>query len=113
VNRAAGRRGQVFGDRYHRHDLTTPREVRHALRYILFNTRKHARGYDPLDAMSSTPWFEQWSTRRAPDPDRVAAARARWWPDGSPTSAPRTWLAVKGWLRAGGPLAFDEMPKRR
>jgi hypothetical protein len=43
VNRAAGRRGQLFGDRYHRHDLTTPREVRNALRYILFNTRNTRR----------------------------------------------------------------------
>jgi hypothetical protein len=116
VNRAAHRRGQLFGDRYHRHDLTTPREVRNALRYILFNTRKHAKegqGYDPLDAMSSTPWFEHWSPGRAPEPERVADARARWWPGGSPTSRPRTWLAEKGWLRAGGPLGFDEMPKRR
>jgi hypothetical protein len=113
VNRAAGRRGQLFGDRYHRHDLTTPREVRNALRYILFNTRKHAKqgqGYDPLDAMSSTPWFQQWSDC-APDEERLAAARARWWPSGSPISAPRTWLAEKGWLRAGGRLAFDEMPR--
>jgi len=44
VNRAARRRGQLFGDRYHRHDLTTPTEVRNALRYILFNTRKHENG---------------------------------------------------------------------
>jgi hypothetical protein len=112
VNRAAGRRGQLFGDRYHRHDLTSPSEVRNALRYILFNTRKHAQGYDPLDAMSSTPWFADWSPERAPDPDRTAAARARRWPGGSPLSTPRTWLADKGWLRAGGPLAYDEMPKR-
>jgi REP element-mobilizing transposase RayT len=110
VNRTAERRGQLFRDRYHRHDLTTPREVRNALRYILFNTRKHAKGYDPLDAMSSTPWFEAWSPDRAPDPGRIADARSRWWPNGSPISPPATWLAVKGWLRAGGPLAFDEMP---
>ena len=113
VNRAARRRGQLFGDRYHRHDLTTPTEVRNALRYILFNTRKHENGYDPLDAMSSTPWFVQWRPDCAPDPDRMAAARARWWPLGeSPMSAPHTWLAGKGWLRGGGPLGFTEMPKR-
>jgi hypothetical protein len=113
VNRVAGRRGQLFGDRYHRHDLTSPREVRTALRYILFNTRKHAQSYDPLDAMSSTPWFAHWSPESTPDADRLAAARARWWPQGSPLSAPKTWLAEKGWLRAGGPLAYDEMPKVR
>ena len=112
VNRVAGRRGQLFGDRYHRHDLTTPREVRNALRYILFNTRKHAKSYDALDAMSSTPWFSAWSRDCAPDAERLADARAKWWPVGSPLSAPQTWLAEKGWLRAGGPLAYNEMPRR-
>jgi len=31
VNRALGRRGRVWGDRYHARALTTPREVRHCL----------------------------------------------------------------------------------
>ena len=35
VNRALGRRGAVFGDRYHIHALGTPREVRHGLVYVL------------------------------------------------------------------------------
>lgn len=35
------RRGRVWGDRYHRHDLATPPEVRHALVYVLANGVKH------------------------------------------------------------------------
>jgi REP element-mobilizing transposase RayT len=112
VNPLAGRRGQLFRDRYHRHDLKTPREVRNALRYILFNTRKHATSHDSLDAMSSAPWFAMWDAGRAPDPAIVARARAHW-PTGSPLSDPKTWLARIGWLRAGGPLGFDELPVRR
>ena len=47
VNAVAGRRGSLFRDRHHRHELKTPTEVRRALVYILFNTRKHA-GADSL-----------------------------------------------------------------
>jgi REP element-mobilizing transposase RayT len=112
VNRVAQRRGSLFRDRYHRHDLATPSEVRNAIRYVLFNTRKHADGYDPLDTMSSAPWFRGWDPKNAPDPDRVANARARW-PTGSPVSSPTTWLASTGWLLRGGPLGYNEMPARR
>ena len=34
VNHALGRRGAVFGDRYHARTLTTPRAVRFALIYV-------------------------------------------------------------------------------
>src|SRR4029079_13642863 len=43
VNRIAGRTGRVLADRYHSRLLETPREVRNALRYVLLNTRRHAR----------------------------------------------------------------------
>jgi len=43
VNRALGRLGRVFGDRYHARPLKTPREVRHCLVYVLMNFKKHAR----------------------------------------------------------------------
>src|SRR5437016_2614462 len=42
LNRLMQRRGRVFADRYHAHILTTPTEVKHALRYVLQNRRKHA-----------------------------------------------------------------------
>ena len=42
VNRHLERRGKVFGDRYHPRSLTTPREVRTALVYVLQNWRKPA-----------------------------------------------------------------------
>jgi REP element-mobilizing transposase RayT len=112
VNRVAGRRGSLFRDRYHRRDLASPRQVRNVIRYILFNTRKHADGYESLDRMSSAPWFDRWDPENAPDPELVAQARVHW-PTGSPIATPRTWLARAGWLRGSGPIAFDEMPARR
>src|SRR6185369_3488108 len=41
INRVLGRRGRVWGDRYHARALATPREVRNALVYVLANWRKH------------------------------------------------------------------------
>ena len=40
VNRVYGRSGPVLHGRYHLHALKTPREVRHALAYVLLNARK-------------------------------------------------------------------------
>jgi len=58
VNRALARRGRVWGDRYHARMLRTPREVRHALVYVLANWRKHVRGARGLDPRSSARWFD-------------------------------------------------------
>ena len=43
VNRVFGRVGPVLFGRYHLRVLRTPREVRHALAYVLLNARKHWR----------------------------------------------------------------------
>ena len=67
-NVASGRgRGKVWRDRYHRRDLTTPRQVRNALVYVLNNARKHGtislEGL-VIDPGSSAPWFSGWSLPR-------------------------------------------------
>src|SRR5262249_9125783 len=100
VNRALGRRGAVWGDRYHARWLRTPREVRAALVYVLQNWRKHVPGARGLDPRSTARGFEGW--RRAPP--RPAGP--------APMRAPRTWLARVGWLRHGR-LGVDEGPRRR
>lgn len=56
------RRGRVWGDRYHRRDLTSPSDVRNALVYVLANHRKHGEvDVGLLDPCSSGPWFTGWS----------------------------------------------------
>ena len=100
VNRALGRRGSVWNTRYHARALTTPREVRHALVYVLTNRRKHGgniRGFDPC---SSAQWFDGWR-------DSGLTARSV-----APVVRPCTWLAAVGWRRHGL-LSFDEHPKSR
>jgi putative transposase len=100
INRALGRHGRIWADRYHVRALSTPREVRHALVYVLQNIRKHVRAVCGLDPRSSAAWFPGW---------RTAVVR----PSGpSPVVAARTWLASIGWRRHGL-LSFDEAPRAR
>jgi REP element-mobilizing transposase RayT len=98
VNRALGRRGRVWSDRYHARPLTTPREVRHCLVYVLLNWRKHCEEERGLDPCSSALWFDGW---------RDAVARA---PAAAPVVRARTWLAAVGWRRHGL-LGIDERPR--
>jgi REP-associated tyrosine transposase len=97
VNRVFGRTGPVLFGRYHLRVLRTPREVRHALAYVLLNARKHWRqrnGSAPpvlLDIASSGAWFDGWKRPRP---------RAE--PKGSPAVARvRFWLLRKGWRNRG------------
>jgi len=86
---------KVWGDRYHARALTTPREVRHAIVYVLLNFRKHLRAGPGVDPRSSGPWFDGW---RGPIPPSASPR---------PTAPPRTWLAATGWRRLGL-IALDE-----
>ncbi|HEY4116992.1 MAG TPA: transposase [Byssovorax sp.] len=96
INRAFGRRGRVFADRYHGVPLRSPRQTRNALAYVLLNGRHHAaaRGEAPspgLDACSSSPCFEGWTTARPP-------TQGPWSATVRPAS---TWLLHTGWRRHG------------
>ena len=103
VNKRAlpGRRGSLWSGRYHRRDLASPTEVRHALVYVLANGVKHgvvARG--TIDPCSSGAWFEGWITPR-PAPSEP-----------SPTERPRTWLLREGWSDVFPGFLFPtEIPK--
>jgi putative transposase len=107
LNAPTGQKGPLWGDRYHRRDLHTPREVRNALVYVLTNLKKHApelRAYDDhdarrgdsgvIDTRSSAPFFQGWD--RGPPP--MNARR----PNTSPVAtAPWSWLLAQGWKRHG------------
>src|SRR5687767_4964895 len=64
LNRLWRRKGKVFADRYHDRVLTSPREVRNALRYVLANGKKHAAEgrevavHAAIDTFTSAPWFD-------------------------------------------------------
>jgi REP element-mobilizing transposase RayT len=90
INRALGRRGSVWGDRYHARALKTPREVRNGLVYVLMNFRKH-RPWEraALDPCSSAYWFDGFKS--TPEPSQ----------EPRPVRPPGTWLGAVGWRRLG------------
>ncbi|MBW2274332.1 MAG: transposase [Deltaproteobacteria bacterium] len=88
--------GRILEGAYHAHVLRTPKEVRHALRYVLLNVRKHWRefkGEAPparMDECSSGRWFDGWKRQ-------LPASRA-----GPCEVAPAaTWLLRIGWRSRG------------
>ena len=99
VNRVFSNRGPVLVDRYHRHVLRTPREVRNALAYVLLNARHHLAklgrrlpAAPVVDPASSGRWFAGWTRIRGePAPPELPA----------PVARPRTWLLDAGWRRHG------------
>jgi REP element-mobilizing transposase RayT len=115
VNRALGRRGSLFADRYHARALTSPRSARMALRYVLLNARKHARsqlapGF--VDAFSSAAWFADFAraTALAFGAQQCRARFAQLLPElDAPVARPQSWLLRVGFLRAG-PFDVDEVP---
>jgi hypothetical protein len=99
INRALGRKGTVFPQRYHARALRTPTETRIGIRYVLLNHRKHLRASPSVDPRSSGAWFDGW---------RQPIAPPRY--EDCPVSPPRTWLAISGWQLAGGPIDLRETP---
>ena len=113
VNKALGRRGRVFADRYHQRIITNPTQCRHALAYVLSNQRRHAHAdhatypRDRVDPCSSAAWFDGW-TIQAPRPWARAPPTDT---DGAPPVVrPRTWLLQGGWRRGGGPIRPSAVP---
>lgn len=116
INEAVGRRGKVWGGRYHRHDLATPTEVRNALLYVLQNRRKHviaSGGADPggFDVYSSAAWLEGWEDAAAEKLVALRREQGRLLGPGPPVVSPKRWLTGAGWRRArGGVLRASEVP---
>jgi REP element-mobilizing transposase RayT len=97
MNRAMGRSGSVFADRYHERVLTTPRQARHAIAYVVCNARKHgvaSRSPRWVDPCSSGALFDGWSRSVEVSADHRAVVVA----------TPRTWLLRVGWRRAGATI---------
>jgi len=114
LNKLLGRaKGKVWDDRYHRRDLTSPRQVRHVLAYVFTNAAKHGEGAFAvrvgLDPHSSAAGFDRWFglspvLRRLLTRERP---RGPWRPP-----QPRTWLLHTGWWKTHGLLIFGLRPGR-
>ena len=88
--------GRVLSGSYHAHFLKTPKEVFHAIKYVLRGACKHYRQSHGqaspvrIDEASSARWFNGFS--RQLEADR----------EGEPEVArPKSWLMLDGWKRYG------------
>src|SRR4051812_20515085 len=92
INRALGRKGKVFADRYHQHILKTPTEVRNAVEYVRNNYAKHLKKRGKMPH----PWDI--------DPYSSVSGRAITYMHGYEWSAvvvaePQTWMLRRAVLR--------------
>ena len=112
INRACGRHGKLFAHRYHATAITSPRQARNALAYVLNNWRRHREDRAPgraraaaLDPYSSALSFDGWrdGVRFAIPDDFVAL----------PVARPETWLLTIGWCKHAALLDWREVPAKR
>jgi REP element-mobilizing transposase RayT len=109
------RRGSVFPDRYHAEIITSPRQARHVLSYVMNNWRKHQE--DVREPMSG--WTIDWFSSAAMFPGWAEYGDEPFLWRGPPTYdplivyQPRTWLLREGWKRGGAPISCREVPSAK
>lgn len=93
LNRIWARKGAIFTERYHDREVSSPRQARAVLHYVIGNYRKHCaergRALKPrwVDPFSSARQLDGWKQPVRLEPGVVAP--------------PRTWLLRVGWRRHG------------
>jgi REP element-mobilizing transposase RayT len=105
------RRGVVFPDRYHAEIITSPRQARHTLSYLLNNWRKH--GEDRHGPMQT--WKIDWFSSAIAFPDWAEYGDSPFLWRGPETyeplwvRQPTTWLLRVSWKRHGL-ISYREVP---
>lgn len=107
IQKAMGRRGQIFGFRYHATQITSPQQARRTISYVLNNWRRH--GEDRVSTLTST-WkidpfssgvsFSGWARKCGRPPD---------WYKPIVTTPPRTPLLATEW-RLAGFVHYEDRP---
>lgn len=103
--------GQVFPDRYHARALTTPREVRNAISYVLNNWRRHGEDRASftkkwkVDPFSNGIDFPGW--KELEDSPFLYRPPATYKP--LVTWLPKTWLLRVSWSKYA-PISVHEIP---
>ncbi len=101
--------GQVFADRYHAVTLTSPRQVHHALAYVLNNWRRHREDVGAFRARHDVYSTGLQSNVWADAPEVIPLKGIEL----LPVSFPRTWLLGEGWKKIGAVSAwFRPGPQR-
>ena len=97
INRTLGLTGKVFQFRYHHTLITTPRQARNSLSYVLNNWRKHVQ--DCARGRVSQRALDPYASGRALDAWTVPVETDG--PATLPVSAPRSTLLRSDWRRFG------------
>jgi REP element-mobilizing transposase RayT len=111
---AKRRRGTVFPDRFHQEIITTRKQARHTLAYVLNNWRKHREDREGLastwqvDPFSTGVFFDGWKERE--DALTYMPYRSSYEP--MVVYLPKTWLLREGW-RMHGLISFDYVPSEK
>jgi hypothetical protein len=98
LNALFGRRGTPFTDRYHAVPITSPRQARHCIGYVLGNARKHAAqqgryvARNWVDPFSSAPTFDGWAGATVTSDGATKAGVTR---------PAEFWLLRTAWRRHG------------
>ena len=120
VNDLLSRRGPPWADRFHSRTLTSPREVRNAIVYVLANFRKHTQhdlrpGLDPYSSAGAFDGWREWQPQLGTPPP-FAERKARFEDDANTSLSidaagfgARTWLARVGW-RMHSLISISETP---
>jgi REP element-mobilizing transposase RayT len=97
LNAALGRTGALFRDRYDGRVISTPRQMRNVLSYVLLNLHKdqarQGRLVCGIDPCSSGRYFDGWA-----DVPRGGLADGERAP---PVTVAQSWLLREGWRRHG------------
>ena len=110
INRACGRKGKVFAYRYHATPITSRRQMRNTLAYVLNNWRRHdedrrnvrtARAV--VDPYSTGIWFGGWAGME----DQFFPIPPSFIP--LPAANATCWLLTTGW-KAHGLIGVRERP---
>ena len=101
------RDGEVFDDRFHERLLSSPRQVRNAIAYVLNNWRRHGEDRRhparKVDAYSSGITFNGWKERE--DALFLFTPPRGYIP--LTVSLPTTWLLRVGWMKWGKISEFE------
>ena len=110
LNALAARTGRFFRDRFHARIISSPRQMRNVLSYVLLNEHKdrarHGELVDGVDPYSSGRYFDGWANVRPRPPPTARAC------DCEPPVAPaRSWLLRTGWRRHGLLRTTERAPR--
>jgi len=108
------RRGTVFPDRYHAEIITSPRQARHTLSYVLNNWHKHQEAR----ATPMSAWTIDWFSSAVMFPGWAEYGKEAFLWRGPGTYdplvvyQPKTWLLREGWKKAGS-ISYREVPSAK